>query len=124
MNVTWAFTWCIIISASNLSVFIYPVCRGSKHLLLWESFRRLYFFAMTENMKAILRHWQKELFTDEVKRAKGINERAVWASATMIELDEEYTRYGSRWPPIFLTVEVIFGDAFYFRQETSRISDG
>ena len=61
-------------------------------LLDWEGFRRLYLFVMTENMRTILRRWQKELFPDSVKRDKGINERAVWAAATLIELDEEYNR--------------------------------
>ena len=47
---------------------------------------------MTENIRAILRRWQKQLFSEEIKKAKGINERAVWAAATLLELDEEYTR--------------------------------
>ena len=33
---------------------------------MWEGFRRLYLFAMTENMRAILRRWQKQLFTEQV----------------------------------------------------------
>ncbi len=40
--------------------------RATKMLLMWEGFRRLYLFAMTENMRAILRRWQKQLFTEQV----------------------------------------------------------
>ena len=58
----------------------------------WENFRRLYFFAMTENMRAILRRWQKQLFPEEIKRSKGINERAIWAANTLVDIDEAYTR--------------------------------
>jgi abhydrolase domain-containing protein 2 len=47
---------------------------------------------MTENMRAILRRWQKQLFPDEVKKSKGINEKSVWSAATLLELDEAYTR--------------------------------
>ena len=52
-------------------------------MLQWENFRRLYFFAMTENMRAILRRWQKQLFPEELKKTKEINEKAVWAAATL-----------------------------------------
>jgi len=64
----------------------------SQLLLQWENFRRLYFFAMTENMRTLLRRWQKQLFNDEIKISKGINEKAIWSAATLLELDEEYTR--------------------------------
>jgi hypothetical protein len=59
---------------------------------MWEGFRRLYLFAMTENMRGILRRWQKQLFTDQIKRDFDINERSVWSAATMVEVDEAYTR--------------------------------
>ena len=61
-------------------------------MLQWENFRRLYLFAMTENMRLILRRWQKELFPEEVKKEKGIVERDVWSAATLYELDDAYTR--------------------------------
>ena len=46
-------------------------------LLEWKGFRRLYLYAMTEAMKSVIRRWQKILFTDEVKRKTGTNEREV-----------------------------------------------
>jgi len=60
---------------------------------MWEGFRRLYQFAMTENMRAILRRCQKQLFTDKIKQEFDINERSVWSAATIVEVDEAYTRY-------------------------------
>eukprot|EP00096_Caligus_rogercresseyi_P008162 TRINITY_DN2655_c3_g1_i1.p1 TRINITY_DN2655_c3_g1~~TRINITY_DN2655_c3_g1_i1.p1 ORF type:complete len:451 (-),score=123.33 TRINITY_DN2655_c3_g1_i1:241-1593(-) len=70
----------------------YDAALASKCMLDWEGFRRLYLFAMTENMKGILRRWQKQLFTESVKRDKSINEKDVWYSATLIDLDDSYTR--------------------------------
>ena len=49
-------------------------------------------FAMTENLRILFRRWQKQLFTDDIKRTKGINERAIWAAATLVEIDEAYTQ--------------------------------
>lgn len=74
------------------------VCQGydaketTKYLLGWEGFRRFYFFVMTENMRSIMFRWQKQLFTDEIKQRYDINERAIWSAATLVELDEAYTR--------------------------------
>ena len=61
-------------------------------MLQWENFRRLYLFAMTENMRILLRRWKEELFTEEVKREKGINEREALTGSTLIEIDTAYTR--------------------------------
>jgi len=47
---------------------------------------------MTEAMKSIIRRWQRFLFTDEIKRKIGVNERQVLNAATMNELDDLYTR--------------------------------
>ena len=47
---------------------------------------------MTENMRAIIRRWQKQLFTEEVKQRHDINERAIWSAATLCEVDDIYTR--------------------------------
>ena len=47
---------------------------------------------MTENMRTILRRWQKQLFTEDVKKKYDINERAIWSAASLVELDEAYTR--------------------------------
>jgi len=74
------------------------VCQGydaketTKFLLRWEGLRRVYFYIMTENIRAIIRRWQKQLFTEEVKRRHDINERAIWSAATLCEVDDIYTR--------------------------------
>merc|ERR1711988_832676 len=70
----------------------YDANRAMTLLLEWKGFRRLYLYAMTEAMKSIIRRWQKFLFTDEVKRKIGVNERQVLNAATMNELDDLYTR--------------------------------
>ena len=74
------------------------ICQGydaketTKYLLDWEGFRRFYFFIMTENIRSILRRWQQQLFTEEVKQKYEINDRAIWSAGTLVELDEAYTR--------------------------------
>lgn len=47
---------------------------------------------MTENIRGIIRRWQKQLFPEEVKQRYDINERAIWSAATLCELDDAYTR--------------------------------
>merc|ERR1712121_365517 len=74
------------------------VCQGydanktMQLLLEWKGFRRLYVYAMTENMKSIIRRWSSALFTEDVKRKLGVTERQVFNSATLQELDDVYTR--------------------------------
>jgi len=74
------------------------VCQGydaketTKYLLGWEGLRRVYFYIMTENIRSIIRRWQKQLFPEEVKQRYDINERAIWSAATLCELDDAYTR--------------------------------
>lgn len=70
----------------------YDAIKAMNHLLEWDGFRRLYCYAMTENMKGILRCWQKQLFPDSFKREKDICERDVWAAASLVDLDNVYTR--------------------------------
>ena len=70
----------------------YDANKAMTLLLEWKGFRRLYLYAMTEALKSIIRRWQRILFTDEVKRRTGINERQVLNAATMNELDDLYTR--------------------------------
>ena len=45
--------------------------RASQMLLEWEGFRRLYMFVMTENLRGIIRRWQKELFPEYLKTQLG-----------------------------------------------------
>jgi len=70
----------------------YDANKAMTLLLEWKGFRRLYLYAMTEAMKSVIRRWQKILFTDEVKRKTGTNEREVMNAATLNELDDLYTR--------------------------------
>merc|ERR1719427_1726941 len=70
----------------------YDANRAMQLLLEWKGFRRLYIYAMTENMKSIIRRWYTELFTEDIKRKLGITERQVFNSATLQELDDVYTR--------------------------------
>jgi hypothetical protein len=43
-------------------------------------------------MKAIIRRWTANLFTEEVKLKLAITERQVFQAATLQELDDVYTR--------------------------------
>lgn len=70
----------------------YDAVEAGKYLLLWENCRRLYLYAMTENLRALIRNWQKHLLPEDFKRDKGINERDIWSAATLVELDDAYTR--------------------------------
>jgi len=70
----------------------YDAKKAMELLLEWKGFRRLYIYAMTENMKSIIRRWHNALFTDEIKKKLGITERQVYSSATLLELDDIYTR--------------------------------
>lgn len=70
----------------------YDANKAMTLLLEWKGFRRLYLYAMTEAMKSIIRRWQRFLFTDDIKRKIGVNERQVLNAATLNELDDLYTR--------------------------------
>jgi len=70
----------------------YDANKAMTLLLEWKGFRRLYLYAMTEALKSIIRRWQRVLFTEDVKRRTGVNERQVLNAATMNELDDLYTR--------------------------------
>lgn len=70
----------------------YDARKAMELLLEWKGFRRLYIYAMTENMKSIIRRWHNALFTEEIKKKIGITERQVYSSATLLELDDIYTR--------------------------------
>eukprot|EP00092_Neocalanus_flemingeri_P057755 GFUD01068719.1.p1 GENE.GFUD01068719.1~~GFUD01068719.1.p1 ORF type:complete len:487 (+),score=104.25 GFUD01068719.1:100-1560(+) len=70
----------------------YDMIGGMRMLMEWNGFRRMYMYAMTENMKAIIRRCWRELFTEQVKNKLGISERQVFNSGTLVELDDVYTR--------------------------------
>lgn len=66
--------------------------RGTKWLLNWENFRRLYLWVMTENVKQIIRKHRHVLLSDDVKKKYGINESDISYAFTLPDLDEVYTR--------------------------------
>merc|ERR1719348_1137697 len=70
----------------------YDANRATQLLLEWKGFRRLYTYAITENMKSFIRRWHKILFPQEIKKKFGITEREILNAATLAELDDVYTR--------------------------------
>eukprot|EP00088_Acartia_fossae_P046042 TRINITY_DN4965_c1_g1_i13.p1 TRINITY_DN4965_c1_g1~~TRINITY_DN4965_c1_g1_i13.p1 ORF type:complete len:526 (-),score=152.58 TRINITY_DN4965_c1_g1_i13:280-1857(-) len=70
----------------------YDANRAMKLLLEWRGFRRMYIYAMTENMKAILRRWTNALFTEDIRKQYGVTRHAVFNSGTLQELDDVYTK--------------------------------
>lgn len=70
----------------------YNAVEGTKCLLNWQNFRRLYLYIMTENMKSIILKHRQVLLSDESIQRHNLNEREIIAAATLPELDEAYTR--------------------------------
>lgn len=70
----------------------YDANRATQLLLEWKGFRRLYTYAITENMKSFIRRWHKILFPPEIKNKFGMTERQILNAATLAELDDVYTR--------------------------------
>ncbi|KAL1130594.1 hypothetical protein AAG570_011840 [Ranatra chinensis] len=70
----------------------YSAIDGTKWMLQWQNFRRVYLYAMTEAMKSIvLRH--RQVLLSEYARAKyGLVEKEIISAATLPELDDAYTR--------------------------------
>jgi len=82
----------------------YDGIQGTKWLLNWQNFRRLYLYAMTEAVKGIILRHHKILLSEEAKTTYNLNEREIISAATLPELDDAYTRkvYG------FQTVEELY----------------
>lgn len=70
----------------------YDAIEGTKWLLQWQNFRRLYLYAVTEAMKSIILKHRRILLNDDTRSRFNINERDVIAAATLPELDDAYTR--------------------------------
>ncbi|CAG0889994.1 unnamed protein product [Darwinula stevensoni] len=70
----------------------YDATRAMNHLLDWENLRRVYFYIMTEWMKALIMRHKSLLLSPIVKDKYGLEETRIVSAATMIELDEEYSR--------------------------------
>uniref|UniRef100_A0A1B6L2E9 AB hydrolase-1 domain-containing protein n=1 Tax=Graphocephala atropunctata TaxID=36148 RepID=A0A1B6L2E9_9HEMI len=82
----------------------YDGIEGTKWLLNWQNFRRLYLYAMTEAMKTIILRHHHILLSEDAKSNYNLNEREIISAATLPELDDAYTRkvYG------FASVEELY----------------
>jgi abhydrolase domain-containing protein 2 len=70
----------------------YDANRAMNLLLEWRGFRRMYIYAMTENIKVILRRWSHALFTEDIRKQYGVTRHAVFNSGTLKELDDVYMK--------------------------------
>jgi len=70
----------------------YNAIEGTKWMLQWQNFRRLYLYAMTEAMKSIILRHRSVLLSEKAKAEFGLNEKEIASAATLPELDDAYTR--------------------------------
>lgn len=70
----------------------YNALEGTKFLLNWQNFRRVYLYIMSESVKSIILKHKHVLLSEEVKQKYNLNERDIISAATLPELDEAYTR--------------------------------
>lgn len=78
----------------------YDIIKGTKLLLQWQNFRRLYLYVITEAMKAIILRNRNMLLSEEVKKKYNLIEKEVVAAATLPELDDSYTRKVYNYPSL------------------------
>lgn len=71
--------------------FIY-IFRATRVLLNWQNFRRLYLYALTEAIKALILKHRSKLLADDVKEQYKLVEKDIISAATLPELDDAYTR--------------------------------
>lgn len=90
-NICILYVYVAYINAILISLIL-PFYRGTKWLLNWQNFRRFYLYVMTENVKNIIMKHRQVLLSDDVKQRCHLNERDIFAAATLPELDEAYTR--------------------------------
>lgn len=69
----------------------YDALRAQPLLLQWDHLRRFYLWVMTETMKGLLRY-HNILLGEEVKRKHQLDEKKIFASQTLMEFDELYSR--------------------------------
>lgn len=67
--------------------------RGTKCLLNWQNFRRVYLYVLTEAVRNIILKHRYILLNESTKQQLLLNERDVIAAATLPELDDAFTRY-------------------------------
>lgn len=74
-------------------LIIFFICRATGVLLNWQNFRRLYLYALTEAIKALILKHRSKLLADDVKEQYSLIEKDIISAATLPELDDAYTRY-------------------------------
>uniref|UniRef100_A0A2C9JPZ6 AB hydrolase-1 domain-containing protein n=1 Tax=Biomphalaria glabrata TaxID=6526 RepID=A0A2C9JPZ6_BIOGL len=70
-------------------IFTYE--RAKPLLLSWYNLRRAYLYVMTRNQKNLIRIHKKQLLSDEIKCKCDIDEKKVFSSITLEQLDEAFT---------------------------------
>ncbi|CAL1533917.1 unnamed protein product [Lymnaea stagnalis] len=70
----------------------YDVMRAKPLLLSWRNLRRAYIYVMTRNQKNIIKCHKDVLLCDKVRCDYDIDVDKIFASRTMEQLDEAYTR--------------------------------
>ncbi|KAK6970187.1 hypothetical protein BgiMline_025818 [Biomphalaria glabrata] len=70
----------------------YDVLKAKPLLLSWYNLRRAYLYVMTRNQKNLIRIHKKQLLSDEIKCKCDIDEKKVFSSITLEQLDEAFTR--------------------------------
>lgn len=76
------------------ALLILYVCvfRATGVLLNWQNFRRLYLYALTEAIKALILKHRSKLLSEDIKKQYSLNEKDIISAATLPELDDAYTR--------------------------------
>ncbi|XP_060844311.1 abhydrolase domain-containing protein 2 [Rhopalosiphum padi] len=70
----------------------YDALKATGVLLHWQNFRRLYLYALTEAIKALILKHRSKLLADDVKEQYSLIEKDIISAATLPELDDAYTR--------------------------------
>lgn len=78
----------------NTTYYLLRICvfRATGVLLHWQNFRRLYLYALTEAIKALILKHRSKLLADDIKEQYSLNEKDIISAATLPELDDAYTR--------------------------------
>ncbi|VVC26759.1 Alpha/beta hydrolase fold-1,Alpha/Beta hydrolase fold,AB hydrolase 4 family [Cinara cedri] len=70
----------------------YDALKATGVLLHWQNFRRLYLYALTEAIKALILKHRSKLLAEDIKEQYSLNEKDIISAATLPELDDAYTR--------------------------------
>ncbi|KAF6201406.1 hypothetical protein GE061_005854 [Apolygus lucorum] len=70
----------------------YNILEGTKWLLQWANFRRIYLYFITEAVKSLILRHRKMLLSEQAKQMYELSETDIISAATLPELDEAYTR--------------------------------